>query len=150
MSELFFFVLGLVNSLFLIFIFIIRKNNLAILQRTGWIYLILAVPAVYGIFLVISEQKAIQYTIFLAIFLAFLLIEGLFDFVFKINFRDNWKKNWKRLLPYLGLYYAMNYGFVVMPWKSSPVWGLVMLVLFVIQIIANLQTHGPGNASKTM
>jgi hypothetical protein len=44
----------------------------------------------------------------------------------------------------------MNYGFVVMPWKSSLVWGLVMLGLFIIQIIANLQTHGPGEASKTM
>jgi hypothetical protein len=141
MLEVFFFILGLVNSVFLFFIFLIRKNRLALLRRIGWVYLLLAIPAAYGIFLVQQEQKAIQYSIFLVIFLAFLLIEWLFDYVFKINFRENWKKNWKWVVPYLGLYYAMNYGFVVMPWKTSLVWGLIMLGLFIIQIIANLRSH---------
>ena len=75
------------------------------------------------------------------IFLAFLLLEWLFDFVLKINFRENWKKNWKSLVPYLGLYYATNYGFVVMPWKTSLIWGIIMLCLFIIQIIVNLRSH---------
>jgi hypothetical protein len=141
MLELFFFVLGIVNSALLIFIFLIRKNRLALLQRIGWVYLLLAIPAVYGIFLVIQEQKTVRYSIFLGIFLAFLLLEWLFDYVLKINFRENWKQNWKWVLPYLVLYYAMNYGFVVMPWKTYLPWGLVMLGLFIIQIIANLRSH---------
>jgi len=141
MLELFFFILGLVNSVFLIFIFLIRKNRLALVRRIGWIYLLLAIPAVYGIFLVVQEHKTVRYGIFLGIFLAYLLLEWLFDYVLKINFRENWKKNWKRLVPYLGLYYAMNYGFVVMPWKTSLVWGLIILCLFIIQIIANLRSH---------
>jgi hypothetical protein len=141
MLEVFFFILGLVNSVFLIFIFLIRKNRLAILQRIGWIYLLLAIPAAYGVFLVVREQKTVRYDIFLGIFLAYLLLEWLFDYVFKINFRENWRQNWKWLVPYLGLYYAMNYGFVVMPWKTSLVWGLIMLGLFIIQIIANLRSH---------
>jgi len=141
MFEVFFFILGLVNSVFLILIFLIRKNRLVILQRIGWGYLLLAIPAAYGIFLVIQEQKTVQYAIFLVIFLAFLLLEWLFDFVLKINFRENWKKNWKSLVPYLGLYYAMNYGFVVMPWKTSLIWGIIMLCLFIIQIIVNLRSH---------
>jgi len=141
MLELFFFILGLVNSVFLILIFLIRKNRLAILQRIGWVYLLLAIPAAYGIFLVIQEHKTVQYGIFLGIFLAYLLLEWLFDHVFKINFRENWKQNWKWLVPYLGFYYAMNYGFVVMPWKTSLIWGLIMLALFIIQIIANLRSH---------
>jgi hypothetical protein len=141
MLELFFFVLGIVNSVFLIFIFLIRKNRLTLLKRIGWVYLLLAIPAVYGIFLVIQEQKSVRYIIFLGIFLAFLALEWLFDYVFKINFRENWKQNWKWVLPYLALYYAMNYGFVVMPWKASLPWGLVMLVLFIIQIISNLRSH---------
>ena len=141
MLEVFFFILGLVNSVFLIFIFMIRKNRLALLQRIGRVYLLLAIPAAYGIFLVQKEQKAIQYSIFLGIFLAYLLLEWLFDFVLKINFRENWKKNWKSVVPYLGLYYAMNYGFVVMPWKTSLAWGLIMLVFFVVQIITNLRSH---------
>jgi hypothetical protein len=91
MLELFFFVLGIVNSALLIFIFLIRKNRLALLQRIGWVYLLLAIPAVYGIFLVLQEQKAVQYSIFLGIFLAYLALEWLFDYVLKINFRENWK-----------------------------------------------------------
>jgi len=139
--ELFFFILGLVNSAFLIFIFLIRKNKLAILQKVGWVYLLLAIPAAYGIFLVGQEDKTVRYSIFLGIFLAFLIIEWLYDYVLKINFRVNWKKNWKWVAPYLGLYYAMNYGFVVMPWKTSLTWGLIMLGLFIIQIIVNLRSH---------
>ena len=141
MLELYFFILGLVNSVFLIFVFLIRKNRFVILQRIGWVYLLLAIPAVYGIILVAQEQKTVRYSIFLGIILAFLLLEWLYDYVLKINFRENWRKNWKWVVPYLILYYAMNYGFVVMPWKTSLVWGLVMLGLFIIQIIANLKSH---------
>jgi len=141
MLELFFFVLGIVNSALLIFIFLIRKNRIDLLQRIGWVYLLLVIPAVYGIFLVFQEQKAVQYGIFLGIFLAYLALEWLFDYVFKINFRENWKQNWIFVLPYLVLYYAMNYGFVVMPWKTHLPWGLVMLGLFIIQIITNLRSH---------
>jgi hypothetical protein len=148
MLEPFFFILGLVNNVFLIFIFLIRKNRMAILQRIGWVYLLLAIPAAYGIILVVQEHKAVQYSIFLGIFLAFLLLEWLCDYVLKINFRENWRKNWKWLVPYLGLYYAMNYGFVVMPWKTSLVWGLIMLGLFIIQIIVNIRTHPPISTDK--
>jgi len=141
MLEPFFFILGIVNNAFLILIFLIRKNRLALLQRIGRVYLLLAIPAIYGIFLVVQEQKTAQYGIFLGIFLAFILLEWLFDFVLKINFRENWKKNWKWIVPYLSLYYAMNYGFVAMPWRTSLPWGLVMLCLFIIQIITNLRSH---------
>jgi hypothetical protein len=141
MLELFYFILGIVNSLFLIIIFLIRRNKLAILKRIGWVYLLLAIPTIYGIFLCIQEQKSIRYSIFLGIFLAFLAIEWLFDFVLKTNFRENWKRNWKIIMPYLCLYYAMNYGFVVMPWKTSLAWGIIMLFLFIIQIITNIRSH---------
>jgi hypothetical protein len=146
MLEVFFFVLGLVNSIALIFIFLIRKKRLDLLKKIGWTYLLLAIPAVYGIFLVFQEQKAIQYSIFLGIFLAFLAIEWLFDYVLKINFRENWKKNWKWIIPYLVLYYAMNYGFIVMPWKTNLTWGFIMLGLFIIQIITNLRSHPKMNS----
>ena len=137
MLEELFFILGLVNNLFLIFIFLIRKDKMVLLKRFGWVYLLLAIPAVYGIFLVVREQKAVQYSIFLGIFLAFLALEGLYDYILKIPFRENWKL----LTPYLVLYYAMNYGFVVMVWKISLPRGLLMLGLFIIQIIINICTH---------
>jgi hypothetical protein len=137
MLEKLFFILGLVNNLFLIFIFLIRKDRMVLLERIGWVYLLLAIPAVYGIFLVLQEQKAVHYIIFLGIFLAFLVLEGLYDHILKIPFRNNWKL----LTPYLVLYYAMNYGFVVMVWKTSLPRGLIMLGLFIIQIIVNICTH---------
>ena len=141
MLATYFFVLGLVNSVLLILLFLVRKRRLDLVNRFGWIYFLLAVPAAYGIFLGQQEDQTGQYTIFLAIFLAFLFVEWLFDYALKINFRENWKKNWKWMVPYLGLYYAMNYGFVVMPWKTSLVWGLIMAGLFVVQIVANLRSH---------
>lgn len=141
MLELYFFILGIVNSTFLIVIFLIRRNRLNLLRRIGWIYLLLAIPAIYGVFLVIQEQKTMRYSIFLGIFLLFIFAEWLYDYVLKINFRENWKKNWKWMVPYLALYYAMNYGFVVMPWKTHLLWGLIMLGLFIIQIITNLKSH---------
>ena len=137
MLEELFFILGFVNNLFLIFIFLVRKDKMVLLKRIGWVYLLLAIPAVYGIFLVSQEQKAVQYSIFLGIFLAFLALEGLYDHILKIPFR----KNWKLLTPYLVLYYAMNYGFVVMVWKTSLPRGLIILSLFIIQIIVNICTH---------
>ena len=139
--SMFFFILGLINSIFLIFIFLIRKSRLDILERIGWTYLLLAIPASYGFFLVAQEDKSIQYGIFLGIFLVFLLFEWLLDYALKINFRENMKKNWKWTVPYLALYYATNYGFIVMPWKTYLPWGLVMLGLFIIQIITNIRSH---------
>ena len=141
MTEILFLALGLVNSLSLILVFLIRKNKLALLQRIGWLYLLLAVPAVYGLFLVRLEQKDARYAIFFGIFLGFLVFEWLYDFLLKLNFRENWRRNWKWSVPYLALYYSMNYGFVVMPWKTSLAWGLIMLGLFIVQIIVNVRSH---------
>jgi hypothetical protein len=140
MLEPFFFTLGLLNSGVLIFIFLIRKNHLALLQRIGWIYFFFALPAIYAIFLVQLENKTPRYTIFLGIFLAFLAIEALYDWILKIPFRE--KMDWKQLTPYVALYISMNYGFVVMTWKYYSVpYGIILLVLFIIQIIANIATH---------
>jgi hypothetical protein len=68
-------------------------------------------------------------------------LEWIYDFALKISFRENWGKNWMWLAPYLSFYYAMNYGFVVMPWKTSVVWGITMAGLFIIQIVMNLRSH---------
>jgi hypothetical protein len=142
MLEEVFFVLGVINNLFLIFIFLIRDKS-ALLRKIGWTYFLLAIPALYGIFLVQQENKSIQYTAFLGIFLVFLITEGVYDYVLKIPFRDNLKKYWKQATLYLALYYAMNYGFILMTWKYySQVAGGILLVLFIIQIIVNLGTHG--------
>ena len=140
MLEKFYFALGLVNSVFLILIFLIRKNHLDLLQRIGWTYLLLAIPAIYAIFLVQQEHKSPRYTIFLGIFLAFLAIEALYDWILKIPFRET--MDWKLLVPYVALYISSNYGFVLMTWRYYSVpYGIILLILLVIQIIANIVTH---------
>ena len=140
MLEPFFFALGLINNVALIFIFLIRQNHPDLLQRIGWIYFLLAIPAIYAIFLVQKEHNTPRYTIFLVIFLAFLAIEALYDWIMKIPFRET--MDWKLLTPYVALYISMNYGFVVMTWKYySLLYGIILLVLFVIQIILNIITH---------
>lgn len=140
MLEPVFFALGLVNNLFLIFIFLIRKNQLVLLRRIGWLYLLLAIPAIYAIVLVQQEQETPRYTIFLGIFLAFLAIEALYDWILKIPFREN--MDWKLLTPYIALYMMMNYGFVMMTWRYySLAGGILLLCLFVIQIVINMVTH---------
>ena len=141
MLEELFFILGIVNNLFLIYVFLIRKKTI-LLQRTGKLFFLLAIPSIYGIILVQQEQKAMQYSIFLIIFLAFLFLEFLYDYILKIPFRENLKKYWKPAIPYLVLSYAMNYGFVVMVWKYySQTGGVIMLGLFIVQIIVNIRTH---------
>ena len=140
MLERFYFILGLLNSGFLIFIFLIRKNHLDLVQKVGWVYFLLAIPAVYALFLVQREQKTFRYTIFLAIFLAFLAIEALYDWILKIPFRET--MDWRLLAPYVALYFAMNYGFVVMTWKYYSVpYGILLFVLMILQILLNVLSH---------
>lgn len=138
MFETFYFLLGIVNSLLLISIFLlVRYAKAAQVAVAGKVYLALAIPAVIGIVLAQQQQKPTQYTIFLRIFLAFLMLEGIYDFVLKVSFRENWKL----LTPYLMLYWSMNYGFIVMTWKHSKLQGGILLDLFIIQTIANIRSH---------
>ena len=138
MFETFYFLLGVVNSLLLISIFLlVRYAKAAQVAVAGKVYLALAIPAVIGIVLAQQQQKPTQYTIFLRIFLAFLMLEGIYDFVLKVSFRENWKL----LTPYLMLYWSMNYGFNVMTWKHSKLQGGILLDLFIIQTIANIRSH---------
>jgi hypothetical protein len=143
------FALALINSALLIAIFIARK--IAPPQRTakghattrmdmvsvlGYMYLTLAIPAAAT--LAIYPMPTV-YTIFLIIFLAYLVLECLFDFVLKVDFR----RSWKLLVPYLALYYAMNYGFFVMTYRGSATNGIIVLILTLLQVAVNLWSHRP-------
>ena len=145
MLEPLFFSLSLLNNMFLIVVFLIRKNHIAQLNKIAWAYFLLAIPAIFALILVQQEDKSERYTIFLAIFLAFLAIEALYDWILKIPFRE--KMDWKQLVPYVALYISMNYGFVVMVWKyDSLVRGVVLLGLFIIQLVTNMISHPRKNS----
>jgi len=134
----YFFVIGIVNNVLLTIIFLLREtNSLLILDKYGWVYLLLIIPTVYGLFLKKPKEDAKRYSIFLLIFLAFLIIEAVYDYILNVPFRENWIL----LSPYLVLYFASNYGFAAMTWKTSQKRGIVMMSLFVIQIIVNILSH---------
>jgi len=140
MLEPLLFALGVLNSVSLTLIFIFRGKRLDLVQRFGWLYFLLAIPAIVALVLVRQEEKDGQYAVFLAIFLAFLAIEALYDWILRIPFRE--RPDWRLLTPYVALYLSSNYGFVVMTWKEwSVAGGVLLLVLFVVQILANLRTH---------
>jgi hypothetical protein len=134
----YYFVLGLVNNVFLSLIFLlVATHNISVVERYGWIYLLLLIPTICAFFLKKPKKDAKRYTVFLGIFIAFLIIEAMYDHVFKISFRENWLL----LVPYIILYWGMNYGFAVMVWKTSHRRGIIMIGLFVIQIIVNIFSH---------
>ena len=139
MLEPLFFALGLVNNLALIAIFIVRGRRLDLIERYGWLYLLLSVPAAYAIVLAQQQDGGARYTIFLGIYLAFLAVEALYDWILKVPFRES--MDWRVLAPYVALYISSSYGFVVMVWKESVAGGLLMLGLTVAQFVANAVTH---------
>ncbi|MHA6522847.1 hypothetical protein [Tessaracoccus sp. G1721] len=142
MMAPFFFTLGLANAVCLIVVFAVRRRRLELVERYGWLYLLLAVPAVLGLAIAYLEASPVQYPVFLGIFLGFLALEGLYDWVLKVSFRET--MDWRLLVPYVALYVSSSYGFVVMPWKDlSPAAGVVMLVLTVGQFLLNALTHLP-------
>lgn len=143
MFEGIYFLLGLLNSLFLISIFIIRKtNDISLIKKIGKLYIIsMTIVATFEIIVGAIQQIEVQYMIFLVIFLAYLLLEVVYDYILKLDFRNNWKL----LVPYLCLYYAMNYGFVIMVWKTSLTKGMILLALFIIQIVTNIISHSKKN-----
>jgi hypothetical protein len=144
--QTFFFILGVVNNVCLIVIFTLRARHLKLIERFGWLYLLLAIPTLYGFVLAAQAGSSPQYSIFLGIFLAFLAIEWLYDWVLKVPFRET--MDWRLLIPYAALYVASSYGFVIMVWKyDSVARGILMLVLTAAQVLANVLTH-PRDSSR--
>ena len=139
MLEPVFFGLGVANAVALLVVFVLRARRLDLVERFGWLYLLLAVPAVWALVLARQEHAPVQYTVFLVIFLGFLVIEALYDWVLRIPFRE--RPHWRILAPYVALYVSSSYGFVVMTWKASVAAGAVVLALTVAQVAANAMTH---------
>jgi hypothetical protein len=144
MLETLYFTLGVANNVALIIIFVLRGRRMDLVRRVGWLYFLLAIPAIWAIVVAQQDAELPQYTVFLALFLAFLGIEVLYDWILRIPFRES--MDWRLLVPYVALYIASNYGFVVMVWRyDSTARGMLMLALLVIQLAANLTTHPRGS-----
>lgn len=132
---------GLLHNFLLILIFFLRfmgyEKNKDIIRKIGYFYLGLAPFPIIVWVLSVTNQRPSSNGIFCVIFLIYLGIEALFDFILEIDFRSIWYL----LIPYLILYYIVNYGIVVMIWAEDLPWGIVMLVLWIIQLIINGISH---------
>ena len=136
--EYLLFSISLIANLVLITVFIVRKKeDYHLVQRIGYFLLIPGALAVIGIIMIINQGLDGRLAWFLGFFLAFLTIELLFDYILKIDFRNNWKP----LVPYLILYYMANYSLTMMNWLFSVTRGIIILILFIIQIITNAWSH---------
>jgi hypothetical protein len=102
MFEYLYFILGVVNNLLLLAIFLsVRFSRQSELKMFGKAYLLLSLPALYLFYAAFTQGKSSKYVIFLIIFLASLSVDFLYDFLLKVSFR----KSWKLLVPYLMLYW---------------------------------------------
>ena len=114
MMAPFFFVLGLSNAVSLIAVFVMRRRRLDLVERYGWLYLLLAAPTVFGMVIASSEVSPVQHPVFPGFFLGFLALDGLYDSVLRLPFRE--RMDWRLLVP---------------------------LVIAVAQFVLNAVTHGP-------
>ena len=141
MLKTFLIIWGLLNNLLLILIFFLRfkgfEKKKDLIQKIGYIYLGLAPFAIIVWVLSVLNERPSSNGIFCAIFLIYVAVEALFDFILKIEFRNIWYL----LIPYLILYYIINYGIVVMIWAESQSWGIVLLILWIIQLVVNAISH---------
>ena len=131
--------LGVVNAVALLVVFVLRRRRLDLVERYGWLYLLLVVPALWAIVVARTEGEPWQYIVFLGLFVGFLAMEALYDWVLRIPFRE--RNDWRLLVPYVALYVSSSYGFVVMTWRESVPWGVLILVLILAQFVANAATH---------
>ena len=138
--------LGVVNAVALLVVFALRWRRLDLVERYGWLYLLLVVPAVWAMVLALREGAPWQYLVFLVIYVGFLAIEWLCDWVLRIPFRE--RSDWRLLVPYVGLYVSSSYGFLVMTWRESVPWGVVILALTLAQFAANAATHPRGRGRR--
>ena len=143
--DLIFVILGLYHNLMLIALFYSRRNRIELMTLIGKAYLILMLPGSIGILIwAILLDFRWGYLLLLVIIILYLLVEITYDYVL----RWNWRKNWKQATPYLAFYYVANYAIVVLNWENSTIWGILLLILFVIQLVVNFWAHQGQKATK--
>ena len=145
--DVIFLILGLYHNAMLIALFYASKRQAnKQLTTIGKWYLAVMLPGSVGI----TIWAAILgfrwgYMLLLLILIIYLLIEILYDYVLKVN----WRNNWRFAAPYLAFYYIANYAVVVLNWEYSITWGIILLILFILQIITNIWSHPRAKAVES-
>ncbi len=139
MFEPLLFALGiLINLFFTLIFFLIKKQRLDLVKPIGIILFSITLPgAVSLLILMIIEGIRIVFIMFGVFILSFLIIEIVYDYILKLEFRSDKKL----LVPYVILYYAMNYGLIVMNWSVNLTYGIIILILSIVQLAFNISNH---------
>lgn len=139
MFEPLLFALGIIiNLAFTLIFFLTKKQRLDLVRPLGIILFSITLPGVVSLMiLMIIEGVRIGFIVFSVFILSFLVIEILYDYVLKLEFRSDKKL----LIPYLILYYAMNYALIAMNWSVNLALGIVVLILFIVQLTFNIAKH---------
>jgi hypothetical protein len=139
MYEPLLFALGIIiNLTFSVIFFLTKKQKLHLVRPIGIILFSITLPGtVILLILMIIEGVRIGFIVFGVFILLFLIIEILYDYVLKLEFRSDKKL----LVPYLILYYAMNYALIALNWSVNLAFGIIVLILFIVQLIFNILKH---------
>ena len=134
-----FVVWAFVLQICLIVLFAIRKTNLDLILKYGWVVYLLCIPALIVSFIMVRGGKPISFQLAGYIFLAWAILGLTIDYVFKIQWRD--PIVWSVFIPYVLLYLStvMFYWFPV-GILSRPLWYMYA-VFFTFGTYLNVTSH---------
>lgn len=123
----------------LIVLFAIRKTNLDLILKYGWVFYLLCIPALIVSFIMIRGGKPFSFWLAGFIFLIWAILGLTVEYVFKIQWRD--PIYWPIFIPYVLLYLStiMFYWFPV-GILSRPLWYLYA-AFFALGTYLNVTSH---------
>jgi hypothetical protein len=123
----------------LIILFAIRKSNMDIILKYGWLFYLLCIPALIISLIMIRGGKPFSFWLAGFIFLVWAVLGFTVEYVFKIQWRN--PIIWPIFIPYVLLYLGtiMFYWFPV-GMLSRPLWYLYA-ALFAVSTYLNVTSH---------
>ena len=123
----------------LIILFAIRKLNLDLILKYGWIFYLLSIPALVVSLMMIRGGRPFPFWLAGFIFLAWAVLGLTVEYVFRIQWRN--PIAWPVFIPYVLLYLGtiMFYWFPV-GMLSRPLWYLYA-ALFAVSTYLNVTSH---------
>ena len=141
------FVIANLVNLLMIGIFLSRPFGMKRLERTlGWVQIALAIPVTVCVVVNAAAGRGMWFFLLPSLLVVFLLVELVFDYILETGFRHT---RW--LGPYLLLYYLALMGMIGYNFLVSPVYGLITLVTYFLNLLATWYSysrvgHGDGPA----
>jgi hypothetical protein len=123
----------------LVLLFLIRKTNLELILRHGWVFYLLCIPAVIVSFLMIHGGKPLTFSVAGFIFVGWAVLGITIEYIFKIPWRN--PIVWPVFVPYVLLYLGtiLFYWFPV-GMLSRPLW-YVYGAIFAVGTWLNISSH---------